>query len=149
MAYTIAMQKSTFNTTPTTPITPEQRFDKIYRLLKSRPAASNPREASDMIERAMHDIEGPLFKAKAIKAPMVAFSHRQLKRFPDKEREIYYHNYPSHVVFIAKNGAINIRWADKKNKKHLERYNKKPVFYIEDLRSDCEKPGFDGKGVWE
>ncbi len=124
----------------------KERLEKILTLLADGPTCSSAEEAHSLIHASFetvenaHDLEGDNKMGISDLESMPTTSY--------EGRTLYFEEFTRHVLFMAENGAIDIRIRD--DKVNLKTILKQQQAYPKErLQSVLEKSGFDGKGVWD
>lgn len=123
----------------------KDRLKTILSLVEERPAAADAEEANALMVQAFEEVENALPLDEADKMHV-----HDLESFYDpisyEGRKIYYQFYRHHIIFIADNGAIDIRGINEGM--NSETIEKDPSFPSRGLPLLFEKAGADGHGVW-
>jgi len=134
---------------PETPSVPEKkiRLVEIFQEIANATPASTAEEANKIVAAAFQKIES--FYNIPDRAKMVSYPFGICSRMKHKEHEIRYDVYNRHTVFYRENGSIDIRQINASDFPNERILAEKPEHFKENLQLIFEKPGADGKRVWE
>ncbi len=130
---------------PATP-TREERLKAVLDLLAESPPASTAVEANTLLTKLFDQIEEPV--RYMTEGRMFVYPLTEGFKIHFKGKEIYYHIYNRHVLFIDEGGAIDIRAVNPKMPVTTALLEKNPTVALENTRRIFEKSGADGHTVW-
>lgn len=126
------------------------RLESIFNTILSYPPAANERTASEQIIKAFNAVELALVSSGKIAKPMAALPLMQERHIDTNYGKLYFDDrYFAHVVFISENGAIDIRRRNERGMFNFSPLRANPLLPRDSMVLEFEKPGSDGKTVWE
>lgn len=127
-------------------VTKEERFAEILQLILQSSPATSATEAIKLCSRCFHQIETkyqiPERKMMKVNGP---YACRMLHT---ESTELMFQGHYKHYLFLGMNGAIEIREKKSKTEPNDEEIISNPSI-IQKMKVILEKPGADGKSVWE
>lgn len=120
------------------PLSKRERLQNILELLKSAAPVASAAEAHKMVADAFKKIESGVMHS------MIVIPFKSMSTVNFGERKAYYNLYSRHVLMLGENGAIEMRTSDVP----AAPADVRPTPYG-DLELAFEKPGADGKKLWE
>jgi hypothetical protein len=122
------------------------RLEKIIAILANGPTCRSLEEAHGLVHATFEAVENSYTLDRDEK--MDVFELEFMSKLPFEGRTVYFEEFKRHILFIAENGAFDIRVRNEKDSlKALVK--SQPTYAKQHLQSVLEKPGFDGKGVWD
>lgn len=140
------MRESLGNTGPEETPRKSDRLKTIIAILEEAKPAATAEEANMLVRKTFAESED----ASGVETSrMNVHALDSCYRMTYKGKKIYYQIYHKHVLFIADNGAIDIRKTDGGISVVARLIEQHPSFPEEQLDIEFEKKGADGRGVWE
>lgn len=120
------------------------RLQKILRTVEANEPASDAYEAFELMKRSFTASENLV--SPEDKMEVLPFENMDSMSIANKE--ILYSIYNSHVMFIGRNGAIDIRAIEKGFPPTQKLFEKNPQFSYQNMKCIFSKPGADGGSVF-
>ncbi len=125
-----------------------ERLGEILKNLNDMPPTSNAEQASQKVTEVFNNVESK-YGVTGDRNRMEAYPLDECNKANIGDREVYYRNYDKHTIFYGENGAIEVRELDQENPLNGKILREDPSFPQEKMNLTFEKPGSDGKKVWE
>lgn len=124
----------------------KDRLGQIFNQLTGSKPASTADEASRMVTDAFNRVEESYGIPN--KDRMEAYSLDECNKMMYGDHSVRYINYDKHTVFYGDNGSVDVRRINGDNPPTDKTLRENPTF-PQDMPRSFEKPGADGKNVWD